>query len=80
MQKLQEASDRRRVTHAQRKGTVWTKQEKNLFLSLSLFQQRPAECKHLANWWRTPCIRLLDDALANPSTGRSRHLLLLYYD
>ena len=48
-------------------GTVPTKGRSSLF-----FQQRPAECQHLANRWRTPCVRLLNDALANLSTGSSR--------
>ena len=55
------------VTHTQRKGTVPTKGGSSLS-----FQQRPAEYQHLGNWWRMPYVRLLDDALTNPSTGSSR--------
>ena len=70
MQKLPEASDRNRSDDKRpltRKGTVPTKGGSSLS-----FQKRPAECQHLANWWRTLCVRFLDDSFANPSTGSNR--------
>ena len=78
MQKLPEASDRKRGDACARKRDRLDKKEETL--SFYLFQQRPAECQHLANWWRTPCVRLLDDPLANPSTGSCRHLSLPTHD
>ena len=78
MQKLPEASNRKRGDAYARKRDRLDKKEENL--SLSLFQLQPAEYQHLANWWRTPCVRLLDDTLANPSTGSSHHLSLPTHD
>ena len=67
MQKHPEASDRKRGDACAKKRDRPDKRR-----NLILFQQRPAECQHLANWWRTPMRPSFDDSLANPSSGSSR--------